>query len=35
MAGDLLPELSSDSSVFNIGNYSRMGYMAVGIADIG
>jgi hypothetical protein len=26
--GDLLPELSSDSSVFNIGNYSRTGYMA-------
>jgi hypothetical protein len=26
--GDLLPELSSESSVFNIGNYSRMGYMA-------
>ena len=26
--GDLLPELSSNSSVFNIGNYSRMGYMA-------
>jgi hypothetical protein len=26
--GDLLPELSSESSVFNIGNYSRLGYMA-------
>ncbi len=26
--GDLLPELSSSSSVFNIGNYSRTGFMA-------
>lgn len=28
MAGDLLPELSSSSSVFNIGRYSRLGYTA-------
>jgi hypothetical protein len=27
-AGDLLPELSSRSSVFNIGNYARSGYTA-------
>jgi len=28
MTGDLLPELSSSSSVFNVGRYSRLGYTA-------
>ena len=28
MTGDLLPELSSSSSVFNIGRYERLGYSA-------
>jgi hypothetical protein len=33
-SGDLLPELSSNSSVFNIGNYSRRGFMASVTQDV-
>lgn len=35
MAGDLLPELSSSSSVFNIGRYERLGYSATVTQQIG
>lgn len=35
MSGDLLPELSSSSSVFNIGRYSRMGYTATVAQQLG
>ncbi|MBC7924912.1 MAG: TonB-dependent receptor, partial [Bryobacteraceae bacterium] len=34
-AGDLLPELSSRSSVFNIGNYARTGYTASVVQSFG
>ncbi len=34
-SGDLLPELSSNSSVFNIGNYSRRGFMASVTQELG
>jgi hypothetical protein len=35
MAGDLLPELSSSSSVFNIGQYKRYGYTATLAQQLG
>ena len=35
MAGDLLPELSSNSSVFNIGQYERYGYSATLAQQLG
>jgi hypothetical protein len=35
MNGDLLPELSSSSSVFNIGSYQRYGYTATLAQQIG
>lgn len=34
-SGDLLPELSSSSSVFNIGNYRRYGYTAAAVQNLG
>jgi hypothetical protein len=34
-AEDLLPELSSNSSVFNIGGYSRFGYTVSATQDLG
>lgn len=34
-SGDLLPELSSSSSVFNIGNYRRYGYTASATQSLG
>jgi hypothetical protein len=35
LPGDLLPELSSSSSVFNIGRYSRTGYTATVLQQLG
>ena len=35
MSGDLLPELSSSSSVFNIGQYERYGYSATLAQQLG
>jgi len=35
MSGELLPELSSNSSVFNIGKYERLGYMATVAQQLG